>query len=112
MILDPLSVASTLGLFAGGWLFGRHARLKSNPKPPKPICMCRHHYGTHSPEHGECYASDKVDVNGKDQWVSCRCVRYTGPQPVESYWVPPAADMSIVLAPRVVEPISKGGPNG
>lgn len=114
-MLDPISVASTLGLFAAGWLFGRHARLKRTPERPqlRPMCMCAHHYGAHDPQTGACQAQDKERFqrspggNYRDVWVDCPCVRYTGPQPVEQYWVPPAADMSIVVAPRPVDQPTK-----
>jgi hypothetical protein len=109
-VIDPVSVLIAAALFAVGWLLGRHARLKSTPKQPKPICLCGDHYGTHDPVTGECQAQEKErfqqDAGGfsRDVWVRCACVRYTGPQPVEQYWVPPAADMSIVTAPRAIEP--------
>lgn len=103
-MIDPLSVAVTLGVLGVGWLLGRHARIKSAPKQPKPVCMCGHHYGTHDPKTGAC-----GDGEDEQRWssnkgthfvtVSCSCVRYTGPQPIEQYWVPPSADMSIVTAP-------------
>lgn len=105
-MIDPISAAIVLGAVASGWLIGRYGRLKAHPKQPLPICLCQHHYGTHDPTSGGCTAEFKErfqqSAGGyqKDVWRSCSCVRYTGPQPVESYWVPPAADMSIVTAPR------------
>lgn len=108
-MIDPLSVLVAAVVFVAGWLAGRHARLKSAPKQPKPICMCGHHYGTHDPENGICQTQyverfqERPTSGHKDIWVSCDCVRYTGPQPVEQYWVPPAADMNIVTAPRAIE---------
>lgn len=102
-MIDPLSVAITLGVFGAGWLVGRRARLRARPKQKPPVCLCEHHYGTHDPETGECNASELQEVNLVDKWADCPCVRYTGPVPVEQYWVPPAADMSIVTAPRALD---------
>ncbi|MER7280512.1 hypothetical protein ABT369_39345 [Dactylosporangium sp. NPDC000244] len=102
-MIDPISAGVAVGLLSAGWLLGRHARLKAAPRQPKPVCMCGHHYGTHDPQQGCCEAQDLEKVNFKDVWVDCACVRYTGPQPVEQFWVPPAADMTIVAAPRPVE---------
>ena len=112
MILDLASVAVTLGALGTGWLLGRHARLRRTPNQPgqpQPICLCGHHYGTHDSATGGCGAQSKERFQGRpggdycDVWIPCACVRYTGPQPVEQYWVPPAADMTIVTAPRPVE---------
>lgn len=110
-MIDPVSAALTAALFGSGWLAGRFARLRRTPKivQVKPICLCGHHYGTHDPETGACGTQYTVSVTPKfggyayDTWVECACVRYTGPQPVEQYWVPPAADLSIVTAPRPLE---------
>lgn len=100
-MIDPVSVIFTLATLATGWILGRHARLRAHPKPLQPICLCGDHYGAHDPETGECQEQDTEFLNGAQEWVRCSCVRYTGPQPVEQYWVPPSADMSIVTAPRV-----------
>jgi hypothetical protein len=101
--MDPISVVVTAAVFTAGWLLGRHARLKARPKQPKPWCLCEHHYGAHDPETGQCQEKSMERVNHVDTWVACPCVRYVGPQPVEQYWVPPAADMNIVTAPRPIE---------
>lgn len=98
-MIDPISLLVAAALLGAGWLLGRHARLKSAPKQPKPMCMCDHHYGTHDAETGACQEAWTEKVNYHDTWVNCSCVRYTGPQPIEQYWVPPSADMSIVTAP-------------
>ncbi len=108
-MIDPVSIAIAAAVFAAGWLVGRHGRLRAlgNQKPVevKPICMCGHHYGTHDPTTGVCGAESKqrfqeyAGGDYGDVWVRCPCVRYTGPQPVEQYWVAPHADMSIVTAP-------------
>lgn len=106
-MIDPVSAVVVLGSLGAGWLLGRHARLKRTPTStqPQPICLCEHHYGTHDPKTGACEASFVTDRHDSRRglWqerVSCACVRYTGPQPIEQYWVPPAADMHIVTAPR------------
>lgn len=106
-MIDPFSAAIVLAVFAGGWLTGRHARLKARPKEPKPlqpICLCEHQYGSHDPQTGECNGSHREWINSKERMLGCACLRYTGPQPVEQYWVPPAADMRIVTAPRRENP--------
>ena len=108
-MIDPVSILIAAALIAAGWLLGRHARVKSAPKAIQPICLCGHHYGTHDPKTGGCgvEVKERFQPTGggyyKDVWRACACVRYTGPQPVEQYWVAPAADMSIVTAPRTVE---------
>lgn len=107
-MIDPVSMLAGVGLLGAGWLVGRHGRLKSRPEQPKPWCMCGHHYGAHDPETDECLAriEESTYIAGtgyRDLWVTCPCVLYTGPQPVEQYWVPPAADMSIVTAPREID---------
>jgi len=100
----PMLVGATL--VGAGWLLGRHARLKSvrGPEPVQPFCLCDHSYGHHDPKTGACNESTVCDFRSAEKGryqreLACGCVRYTGPQPVESYWVPPAADMSIVTAP-------------
>lgn len=104
-MIDPISAAIVAAVFAGGWLTGRHARLTRTPKPIQPICLCKDPYGTHDPKTGECGAWHLVTKNhyGHEELVQCACLRYTGPQPVEQYWVPPSADMDIVTAPRPVD---------
>lgn len=97
-MIDPISAATAVALVGAGWLIGRHARLRR--VPPKPVCMCGHHYGTHDPEDGFCCAEVRRTVNTIQSVARCVCVRYTGPQPVEQFWVPPSADMTIVTAPR------------
>lgn len=105
-MIDPVSALVVLGSLGAGWLLGRHARLKSAPpEPPQPICLCEHAYGFHDPQTGACQEGTVVnffsDKRGRYQeTLRCDCRRYTGPQPVEQYWVPPAADMRIVTAPR------------
>jgi hypothetical protein len=105
-VIDPVGALLVAGFFAAGWVVGRFARLGAKPKQPKPICLCEHQYGAHDPRTGKCRTQEKIRFQVKpalpsaDVWVTCPCVRYTGPQPVEQYWVPPAADSSIVTAPR------------
>lgn len=107
-MIDPVSVGIAVALLGTGWLIGRHGRLKSRPKQPEPWCLCEHHYGAHDPETGECLASELrsryTDAAGRhDVDYDCPCARYTGPEPIQQYWVPPAADMSIVTAPREIQ---------
>jgi hypothetical protein len=105
-MIDPISVGLTAAIFAAGWVAGRRSRRKAGPKsPPLPWCMCQHHYGAHDPQTGRCTSQHTERLQERpggsygDVWVDCSCRRYVGPQPVEQYWVPPAADMSIVTAP-------------
>ena len=108
-MIDPVSAGIAVALLGGGWLIGRFGRLRRQPKPLPPVCLCNHHHGTHDPETGVCRTQFKErfratpGADRKDVWVSCPCVRYTGPQPVEQYWVAPSADLSIVTAPRRIE---------
>src|SRR4051812_46945481 len=82
------------------------------PKPPKPIaaeCGCEHHYSMHDPETKQCHAEERFKVNegrpildsdgdyviGREgatyEVRQCGCRRYTGPEPLPSYYAPEIA---------------------
>jgi hypothetical protein len=100
-------MAVGLALFALGWLTGRIARRRA-VRPagqPDPVCLCGHHYGTHDPGTGACVAVEVVTMHSSRKGTyqadhPCPCLRYTGPQPIEQFWVPPVADAALVTAPR------------
>ena len=105
-MFDPLSLLAGATLVDAGWLTGRHARLKAAPKPILPICLCEHAYGFHDPKTGACKEGTVVKLysSARGQYqetLRCDCRRYTGPQPVEQYWVAPTADLHIATAPRL-----------
>jgi hypothetical protein len=102
-MIDPLSATIVVTTFAAGWVVGRISRRKVPPGPVLPICLCGHHYGAHDPKTGACGTRVRTKVTTYHDLIPCACARYTGPQPVEQYWVPPAADMNIVTAPRAIE---------
>lgn len=91
-------VSALLALFAitgaavVGFVAGRGRRAKA---PTGPICGCTHNYGSHDPKHGECYGEirrrryDAIGNRSGYTWVGCRCVRYDGPEPLGTVWVPP-----------------------
>lgn len=81
------------GIFAGGMAVGRVAQVRSRPrtvKSSKPVCGCEHELAYHDPKTGECHAeiSRFVYDIGDYQWRQCTCCRYTGPEPLTSYYAP------------------------
>lgn len=80
------AVVGLLG-FALGSLLGRNTRPKA-PEPLRPICTCKHGYGSHA-DGKACQAMsnrpDHWDGYGReDHWIStpCSCLRYDGPSPL------------------------------
>jgi len=67
--------------FCFGWLVGRITRKPTDPN--RPICGCKHSAGFHENGIGKC--------NGFDSWneKTCRCLKYTGPVPLDSIYAPP-----------------------
>jgi hypothetical protein len=105
MMIDMLSVGIVSAATAIGYVAGSRRRRTGGNDNAKPICLCGEQYGAHDPETGACQGGEYVSINQgngryKDVWVRCPCVRYTGPQPLETYWVSPIADANIVVAPR------------
>ena len=89
-------IAQTMGSVATlliGYLLGRMYTRGVKPKPaapPKPICMCGHHYGSHTDGRNcEFVLRDAYGV----RLGGCSCTLYVGPDPVLSgLWHPPAKD--------------------
>lgn len=63
----------------GGVGIGRAMRPKP-PEPIRPICSCRHGYGTHT-HGGHCAGKFERHRNYKDVVDPCSCQRYDGPDP-------------------------------
>jgi hypothetical protein len=86
-----------VGILAGRLLPGR--RPPALPGQPEPVCGCGHHYAEHDPETGECNVSERgepVKWGGsgravKWEWLDCTCVRYSGPEPLPTYYAPEIA---------------------
>jgi hypothetical protein len=96
-VIDPISIGLAVILFAAGWITGRAARLRSTRNPPsvRPICECCHHYGTHTDEGCNAAVIQRVwDRNAGyiNKHVSCACLRYVGPVPLDQFWTPPIPD--------------------
>lgn len=84
-----------------GILVGRAWQKAKKPKhkDPKPVCGCRHHYSMHDPETGQCHGL----MNGKPlrydsfndptawEQIPCGCRRYSGPEPLPTYYAPEIA---------------------
>jgi len=88
--------------FTWGWLAARKKYIRE--RPPRPICFCKDPYGHHDPVTGVCNAQRLASTSRRGKhFIPCGCVRYTGPQPVEQYWVPPAVDMKIITTPRQLD---------
>lgn len=86
-------------ILAAGILLGRFlpAR-KQQPRPVEPRCGCTHHHAMHDPETGRCNAAvnapSKYDGYGiAREWKQspCACLRYSGPEPMPSYYAPELA---------------------
>lgn len=57
------------------------------PRPVKPECGCGHHYSFHNAETGRCHWR-KEHPTGKKVPEECSCQRYTGPEPLPTYYDP------------------------
>lgn len=115
-MLDPLSLLAGAALVIGGYGSGRIGRARRHPRPPKPVkpfCGCGHHHSFHT-EEGRCSfvthqlveekelqrtESGKVVRDAYDEPVfvkkvkdtittQCGCQRYSGPEPIPSYYAP------------------------
>lgn len=88
------------------------SRRKTPPKPPQPICGCKHHLSFHDPETGRCSFTKSIftvrdeavrDADGRPVLDSfrdvqtvrqttyrgehqCGCRRYIGPEPLTTYY--------------------------
>lgn len=85
-----------IGILIGVVLRSLPARRKGH-KPVEAVCGCKHHHSMHDPETGACNAEVAVDKHNKyGEWTGkeykpCACVRYTGPEPLPSYFAPEIA---------------------
>lgn len=110
MILDILAAAAAaLSLFWSGYATAR-MRKEPEKKPDqieasKPVCGCGHHYAVHGDD-GVCTSITqgvvsrepkvmKTGYEGEDhevhyvekfEQIPCPCKRYTGPEPLPSYY--------------------------
>jgi hypothetical protein len=82
-----LLVGIVIGLVAG-----RLPARRKDPKPAVAVCGCTHHHSMHDPETGRCNAEVTVprynkggDRIGKD-YRPCACLRYSGPEPMPTYY--------------------------
>lgn len=84
--------------FLVGWL-ARGRGQQSGSRPIPPVCACGHAVSAHAEKKG-CRAEVRREhyySNGFRngwEWVSCACLKYTGPEPISSdIWVPPMATL-------------------
>lgn len=82
------------GILIGAIARSLPARRKS-PKPVTAVCGCRHHHAMHDSETGHCHAQvdepARYDAYGNATAytkVQCSCRRYSGPEPLPSYYAP------------------------
>lgn len=92
MILEMLSGG---GLVLIGLAIGRFAPARRRtPKPPKPICGCRHQMAFHDPATGQCHGLNTVDAYNRfedsvgEKQVECTCRQYDGPTPLPVIYAP------------------------
>lgn len=92
-------ITGALILLAGiaiGWLL-RSLPGRKAPKPVEAVCGCGHHHSMHNPETGTCNDTAQVRwyrYNGKPGGYEdkrCPCRRYSGPEPLPSYFAPEIA---------------------
>lgn len=94
-------LTGALILLAGiaiGWLLRSLPGRRKGPKPIEARCGCRHHHSMHDPETGRCHARvDEPATYYRDGdptsyvKVQCPCQRYSGPEPLPSYFAPEIA---------------------
>jgi hypothetical protein len=101
MIMDPVTLlVGAAILLIGvvlGFVLGTFRRVLSpSEQVPKAICSCKHGLGQHDEKQGTCHGQvkrkDMHDAVGNyigDQWVTCTCRHYDGPQPIEQYLAMP-----------------------
>lgn len=76
----------------------RAAHDKANPQP---ICGCTHHFAFHDPKTSACNAQERVltksayydrdllrQIPGMYKERPCPCRRYTGPEPLTTFFAP------------------------
>lgn len=90
-IVVVVQTAGYVTMLLIGYLMGRMEgrRARAAAAPPKPICMCKHNFGSHKGGY-ECTV-DHLDEYGS-KLSSCACLLYVGPDPLASgLWHPPSA---------------------
>lgn len=94
-------IAATFVAYEIGELNGEYQTRKSLPKPvereienPKPICICGHGINFHKQD-GKCdetiaWEMRRISFFNEvfDHRDKCRCLQYTGPEPVPSFYHP------------------------
>jgi hypothetical protein len=82
------------GFLVTGLLLGRFLPSRSSkPTMESPRC-CQHPFGQHDPKTQACnaeihrhkYSSTGAHVG--NEYVSCPCLNYDGPRPLDSYYAP------------------------
>ena len=87
---------------AVGVILGRLPARRKGLRPassPRPVCGCSHHHAYHDAETGKCNATvngqalqfDDYDFPVKWELVQCPCLRYSGPEPLPTYYAPAIA---------------------
>lgn len=92
-LLEGAAIALVF-LLIGRFLPGRRKGLES-PRPPKPVCGCKHHHSFHEPSTGECHgqvdkATHYTTAGTPVAWVKvqCTCRVYSGPVPLPEVYAP------------------------
>lgn len=80
------------GLVTGRLLPGR----RRGANESRPICSCGHAMSFHGQD-GRCNATREVSRWNGPRWAGnvqeqCRCQKYTGPQPLPSFYAPEITD--------------------
>lgn len=89
MITGALLLAAGIAV---GWVLRSLPARRREPKPVEAVCGCGHHHSVHDPETRACNAEVEADrydrfgnLTGKEH-KPCACLRYTGPEPMPSYY--------------------------
>lgn len=77
---------------------GKELKSDAERRRLQPICGCTHNLSFHDRETGQCNAQNRVEVDWDDvgtpiRWgqEQCTCRRYTGPEPMITYYAPEIA---------------------
>lgn len=87
------------GIFAAGVFIGRflpNRRRRNELEERKPMCSCGHAVSFHGDD-GRCRATNDVSKWEGGHWTGnvqeqCTCQKYTGPQPLPSFFAPEITD--------------------
>jgi hypothetical protein len=80
-----------------GWFLRSLPPRRKDPKPVEAVCGCTHHHSMHDPQTGACNAAVEVPVYNQygghagKEYADCACVRYSGPEPMPTYYAPEIA---------------------